>query len=107
LKAGALNYRVTFWHNTQLADGAGGSKPTRVDIRTTNAHVRPLRQDRTLQANQGDLIGGYEIYIRYRVDFTPLKTMFIDYRGITLSINSVQQWDEDREVWFIVGMVKK
>jgi len=108
MRAGKLNSRIEFYHFTTPADGYGGTLPTiKVSDLVTNANVRPLRQDRTVQANQSDLIGGYEITVRYRRDFTPLKTMFIQYQDITLTVSSISQSEEDRQMWSIIGMVKK
>lgn len=108
MRAGRLNNRIEFYHYTSSQDGYGGQQPvTHVTDLTTNANVKPLNQDRTIQANQQVLVGGYQISIRYRQDFTPLKTMFIKYKNIDLTISSISQSEEDREMWFIIAMVKK
>jgi len=108
MKAGKLNSRIEFYHYTTPTDGSGGTLPEvkTVDL-ATNANIKPLGQDRTVQANQSELIGGYQVYVRYRRDFTPLKTMFIGYKDLELSISSISQSDEDREMWFIIAMRNK
>lgn len=108
MRSGRLNYRIEFYTYGNASDGSGGSRPTpRTSYWVTNANVKPLGQDRTVQGNQSDLIGGYQITVRYRRDKTPVKTMFIDYKGLELTINSITQSEEDREMWFIIAMRKK
>ena len=107
MKAGALNSRIQFISYTQTSDGAGGSLPSSAQvIQTTNANVQPLKQDRTVEGNQQVLRGGYQIYIRYRRDFTPIKTYDIKYKDILITISSIQQSMEDRQMWLIIGLVK-
>jgi SPP1 family predicted phage head-tail adaptor len=107
LNSGSLNHRITFFEYIQTSDGHGGSAPAKSNIFTTNANVKPLRQDRTVIGNQSELTGGYQIYIRYRRDIQPDKLFYIDYRGNILTISSIQQSDEDREMWLIIAMVSK
>jgi head-tail adaptor len=106
MKAGTLNHRIHFYDMQQVPDGYGGSEPREYEVYATNANVRPLRQDRSVQGNQSVLTGGYEIYFRYRPDITPNKLWSIRYKNELLTISSIQQWEEDRKMWFIIAMAK-
>jgi len=107
MRSGALNSRIQFITYAQVSDGAGGSIPSAPTVALeTNANVTPLKQDRTVEGNQQILKGGYSILTRYRRDFTPLKTMDIKYRDILITISSIQQSMEDRQMWLIIGLVK-
>lgn len=105
MRSGKLNSRIDFISYPQIADGSGGSKPGEPVYRTTNANVTPLKQDRTVEGNQQVLKGGYQILIRYRRDFVPLKTMDIRYKDEIITISSIQQYNEDRQMWLIIGLV--
>jgi len=107
LKAGKLNHRIVFIQYVQTPDGAGGSTPTEKTVYWTQANVRPLRQYRSVQANQQVLQGGYELYFRYRPDVVINKLWHIRYKAEYLTISSIQQWNEDRRMWFVIAMVKQ
>lgn len=106
MKAGKLNHHILFVSYTQIADGHGSSVPQVKTEYRTQAHLKPLRQDRSVQVNQQVLQGGYEVYFRYRRDVQINKLWFIRYLNMELTINSIQQWDEDRRMWFVIAMVK-
>lgn len=108
MNAGKLDKQIKFVKYKQAKDGSGGSTPVPEVVYTTNASVKPLKQQRTVQANQSQLQGGYELWFRWRPDVTPLQTWDIQYNGKVLTINSIELMGEDKQKgWFIIAMHKQ
>lgn len=110
VRSGELRYKIKFVEFPQERVPGGGSLPTTRNPFTLDeswSKVTPLKNVRTVQANQEVLNSGYEIIVRYKRNFTPLKTMFIKYKDLVMTITSIQQYDENREFWQIIAMISK
>ena len=66
MKAGDLNKRITFQHQTKVPDGMGGFTMTWTDAATVWAAIWPVSASEVVQANAPVMVVSHRIRIRYR-----------------------------------------
>ncbi len=94
--SGRLRHKIVIKGDVVVDDGYGGSTVTYGTILTTWAG-----KERVSDYKLSNMVGDYTNYdkhqyfvIRNRAGFTPLKTMKIEYNGLSYSILEVKEQDD-------------
>lgn len=103
MNAGDLRHRIYFYLTVQTPVESGGTEATEQLYWTTNAAIKPMKQSRQNDAAQSMLTNDWQFVVRYRRDKMPTKNMVIYYLNNKYTVNSVQQYEEDRQMLLITG----
>lgn len=103
MNAGELRHRISIYNTVQTPVASGGTEATNVLYWTTNASIKSYKQARINDGGLTQLTNDWQFIVRYRRDKYPTKNMVIQYAGKEYTINSVQQYEEDREMLLIIG----
>ncbi|MBE9598751.1 hypothetical protein [Pedobacter sp. MC2016-24] len=85
---------IEFWKVNKVSNGQGGSYSSYTLDFADYAYVVTKDESKTLQEGQLILEGFYEIYLRYRLDISILKSHQIKLKSKNLTIHSIVNVDE-------------
>lgn len=103
MKAGELRHRVFFYNTVQTPMPSGGTEANEVLYWETNAKITPAKQSRSFDGALTKLTNDWQFVVRYRRDKMLTKNMVIYYLNNKYTVNSVQQYEEDRQMLLITG----
>lgn len=90
MNPGYLNQKIEIIRFEDTDDGAGSSFPVEVSYWQTSATVKPMRSNRSLQANQEELKPTFIFEVRFRDDKFLNVDMQVKWRGQYFTIQSAE-----------------
>lgn len=95
MNGGKLTEKISFFDNTEVSDGAGGSIATPVLVLETWCSFQPVRSVKTLEALKDGLNRAYQIKIRKRSGFEVKSFYTVMVDGKEMVILAIEDRDNE------------
>lgn len=96
--------KIQFLESDLTAQDSGGNVETMVLLKECFAWARPTSSNRTFLHDEGMIIDSYNFDIYYQQNFTPTKSMTIQFRNRRYAINGITELQGRRRIWRIFAI---